>query len=118
MKTKVVVGIATACVLGFAGYTSLRDRSFHERQFDSSSWKNGDLRLRGEMVASLERQRLLSDKSRDEVLALLGKPDEERDYQLRYRVDVGRRIAWETFTEILIVTFDEKYRVYRAERVD
>jgi hypothetical protein len=117
-KSKVVVGVVAACILGFAAYTSLRDYSFRQRQFDSSTWKQGDVRVRGEMVESLCAQSLLRDKTRDDVLALLGKPDEDHAGQLRYRVDVGRRIAWRPFLVSLFVEFDDKMRVYRVETVD
>ncbi len=114
----VAVFVLAAFLLVVAAYTSLHDRTFSPRQFDSLSWRQGDVRMRGEMTASLQRQALLRNKSRDEVLALLGKPDEDREYQLRYQVDVGRRIAWSRFCEILIVTLDEKHNVDRVERVD
>jgi hypothetical protein len=115
---KVAVAVIAACVLGLAGYTSLRDYSFHQRQFDSGAWKEGDVRVRGEMVESLLAQSLLRDKTTDEVAALLGKPDEGVEGQLRYRVDVGRRIAWRPFRVSLIVEFDDKSRVYKAVVVD
>jgi hypothetical protein len=117
-KGKLAVGIVVTCALVVAGYTSLRDYSFRPRQFDSSEWKQGPLRLRGEMVASLQQQTLLVGKSRDEVLTLLGKPDEDFGHQLRYSVDVGRRIAWEMFPEKLIVELDERSHVDRVLRVD
>ena len=113
-----MVGFAAACILGLAAYTSLHDYSFRQRQFDSSGWKQGNLRVRGEMVESLRAQSLLHDKTRDEVLDLLGKPDVDHVGQLRYRVDVGRRIAWSMFPVSLIVNFDDKGRVYQVVTVD
>jgi len=122
VTAKLTLGLVAVLVLMFvlvvAAYTSLHDHTFNPRQFDSQSWKQGDLRMRGEMVESLQSQALLRNKSRDEVLALIGKPDEDRGYQLRYEVDVGRRIAWSRFCEILVVTLDEKQNVDRVERVD
>jgi hypothetical protein len=105
-------------MLGLAGYTSLRDYSFHQRQFETSAWKQGAVRVRGEMVESLRGQSLLRDKTREDVLALLGKPDEDHEGLLRYRIDVGRRIAWRPFLVTLIVEFDDKMRFYRADVVD
>ncbi len=119
IKGKVVVGVAAACILGFAAFTSLHDRSFRERQFDSSGWKQGDARVRGEMVDSLRSQSLLRDKTWVQVLELLGKPDaDDEGHLLRYRVDVGRRIAWRPFLVTLYVVFDDKSRVYRVETID
>ena len=70
------------------------------------------------MVASLREQSLLRDKTREDVLALLGKPDEDHEGLLRYRVDVGRRIGWRPFLVTLTVQFDGKMRFYRAEVTD
>jgi hypothetical protein len=115
---KTVVGTLLLCGLGLAGYTSFHDRSSHQREFDSNGWKEGNPRTRGQMVASLQAQSLLLKKTRDELLGLLGKPDEEVQGLLRYRVDVGLRIAWEPFLITLAIEFDEKTRVYRAVTVD
>ena len=105
-------------MLGLAGYTSLRDYSFHQRQFETSAWKQGAMRIRGEMVESLRGQSLLHGKTREDVLALLGKPDEDHEGLLRYRIDVGRRIAWRPFLVTLVVEFDGNMRFYRADVVD
>ena len=115
----ILLGILVLCGLVLAGYTCFHDRSFRQRGFDSAAWKVGTARARGEMVASLQVQSLLQQKTRDEVTALLGKPDEEYEGGLlRYRVDVGRRIAWEPFLLTLIVKLGENARVYRVEIVD
>ena len=99
----ILLGTLLLCGLVFAGYTCFHDRSFRQREFDSAAWKVGTARTRGEMVASLQVQSLLQQKTRDEVTGLLGKPDEEHEGGLlRYRVDVGRRIAWEPFLLTLI----------------
>jgi hypothetical protein len=118
VKLKVMVGVATICVLGLVAYTSLRDYSFRQREFDPRAWKQGNLRARGEMVDSLQARSLLRDKTREEVLDLLGTPDESHEGQLRYRVDMGRRIGWRPFPVSLLVEFDDKSRVYRVERLD
>ena len=114
----VLAGVIVACVLAGAAYTSLRDYSFRPRQFDSIAWQSGDVRVRGQMSESLWTQSLLRDKTRDEVLALLGKPEEDHEGQLRYRLDVGRRIWWRPFLVTLFIEFDDKMRVHRTEIVD
>ena len=50
---------------------------------------------------------LLRDKTREEVLDLLGAPDESHEGQLRYKVDIGRRIGWRPFPVSLFVEFEE-----------
>ncbi len=42
--------------------------------FNSAQWKNGDLRLRGQMSSDLEKSKILEGKTRDEVRDLLGEP--------------------------------------------
>jgi hypothetical protein len=119
IKGKVAAGVGAVCVLAFGAFTSLHDRSFHERPFDSDVWKPGNARVRGEMVESLRSQSLLRDKTRLQVLELLGKPDaDDEGHLLRYRVDVGRRIAWRRFLVTFYVSFDENSRVYRVEMID
>ena len=117
-KSNILGGVAALCILGFVAYTSLHDISFHQRSFDSSAWQSGDVRCRGEMVRSLRVQSLLRDKTQDQIVALLGKADEDLKGQLRYRVDMGRRIVWRPFLMALVVSFDDKGRVYQAEMVD
>jgi hypothetical protein len=113
-----VVGVVVMCALAFVAYTSSRDLSFHPRQFDSTAWKQGDIRVRGEMIESLRSQALLRDKTRDEVLALLGKPDGDDQGQIRYHVDIGMRIAWRPFLSSLYIEFDDKSRVSGVQMVD
>jgi co-chaperonin GroES (HSP10) len=115
---KIVAGILVVCVLGIAAYTSAHDHSFRQRQFDSNAWKQGDVRVRGEMVGYLLSQSLLRNKTRAEVIALLGEPDKDYTNQVRYQVDVGRRIAWHPFFESLIIDFDENARVCQVVKVD
>ncbi len=113
-----VTGFALILVAAFLTHDLFRDNSFLPRKFDSVSWKTGDMRVRGEMVASLQEQSVLRGKSEDEVLAILGQPDEDLDGSFLYRLDVGRRMVGRTLVVALIVEFDERAQVQRAEVVD
>lgn len=42
--------------------------------FDSEKWKNGDLRVRGQMSKDLEKSKVLEGKTKTEVKFLLGEP--------------------------------------------
>ncbi len=42
--------------------------------FKSEQWKNGDLRLRGQMSSNLKKSKILEGKTRSEVRELLGEP--------------------------------------------
>lgn len=114
----ITIGVVTVSISGFVGYSSLRDYTFHQRPFDSGAWKQGNARVRGEMLESLRDQSLLGGKTRSEVLDTLGKPDMDREGQIRYIVDNGRRIMWKPFLSSLIVEFDGNSRVYRVDTVD
>jgi hypothetical protein len=70
------------------------------------------------MIESLRSQALMRDKTRDEVLALLGKPDGDDQGQIRYHVDIGMRIAWRPFLSSLYIEFDDKSRVSGVQMVD
>jgi len=118
VKWKVFAIAAGVCLLCFAGYTALRDWSFHQRQFDSALWKQGNARIRGEMVDSLHRGSFLHGKNRDETIDLLGKPDEDHQGVFVYRIDLGRRLAWHSLVETLWVEFNDRLVVSRLERTD
>src|SRR5215510_7183467 len=56
-------------------------RPFQERKFDSKLWREGDAQTRGEMSKDLQWNRSesgdypLENKTREQVLAILGEPD-------------------------------------------
>jgi hypothetical protein len=114
----VIVSTVAACILFLAAYSSVVDDSFREREFDSMIWQHGNVRIRGEMVRSLTGKAVLLGKSKEQVVTLLGNPDEDESGQFRYRVDVGRRVAWKPFLVNLCVGFDEQRRVSSAAMVD
>jgi len=77
---KISVGILLLCC--FISCDSVREkRVFQERKFDSDLWRKGDAQTRGEMSEDLRWKKtesgryVLDDKTRTEVLALLGEPD-------------------------------------------
>ena len=69
------------------------------------------------MAKSLKDQCVLVGNPKSEVIALLGQPDQDYGAQLRYRVDVGRRIGREPFLVTLFVHLDGE-RVYGVDIVD
>jgi outer membrane protein assembly factor BamE (lipoprotein component of BamABCDE complex) len=117
-RTTVIVSTVLGCILFLAAYSSVVDHSFREREFNSMIWKQGGVRIRGEMVRSLQGKSVLLGMSKGQVVTLLGNPDEDESVQFRYRVDVGRRVAWKPFLVNLCVGFDEQMRVSSAAMVD
>jgi hypothetical protein len=67
-------------------------KDYRPREFDSAKWKGGNHTVRGTMYFDLFEKHRLTNKTRDEVLQLLGPPDkkvmiEGREVWL-YRIDV------------------------------
>ena len=118
MKWKVFTVGLGVILFSFAGYTSLRDRSYHQRTFDSNTWKQGNPRIRGEMMDSLHRGSFLRGKNREQTINLLGKPDEDHTGVFVYRIDLGRRLGWHPLVESLWVEFDDRLIVSRLEQTD
>ena len=67
-------------------------KDYKPREFDSAKWKSGNHTVRGTMYFDLFQKHTLTNKTRDDVLQLLGPPDkkvmiEGREVWL-YRIDV------------------------------
>jgi len=56
------------------------------QSFDRDSWRSSDESGRGRMVSDLICSGTLLDKNEQEIIQLLGKPDDRRGQQLVYRV--------------------------------
>jgi hypothetical protein len=78
-------------LIGFA----LKGNITHE-QFDSGKWKNwteseAELSLRWDMMNSLRNNHELNGKTKMEIIALLGKPDSETNFDFRYYLGMSKR---------------------------
>jgi hypothetical protein len=67
-------------------------KDYKPREFDSAKWKSGNHTVRGTMYFDLFEKHSLTNKTRDEVLELLGPPDKKVTIEGRevwlYRIDV------------------------------
>ncbi len=67
-------------------------KNYKPREFDSATWKSGNHTVRGTMYFDLFQKHTLSNKTRDNVLQLLGPPDKKVTIEGRevwlYRIDV------------------------------
>ncbi len=91
----VILVIAAAFFVAyFSGAIGKRDR-IGDRTFDPRSWHAGDRRVRGAMVADLERGGHLLGLSKGEALAVLGQPtaSDTSGHALAYVVDIGLRVG-------------------------
>ena len=71
------------------------------RKFDSEIWKSGNQATRGSMALDLQNSNILENKSKDDVAALLGPPDEKTDNWWGYGVKtISRCWFWKCRVEI------------------
>ena len=67
-------------------------KDYKPREFDSAKWKSGNHTVRGTMYFDLFQKHTLTNKTRDDVLQLLGPPDKKVTIEGRevwlYRIDV------------------------------
>jgi hypothetical protein len=109
-KTVIWISVGAVAVGCFAVgilFFSSHDPFFRARDFVSERWLAGDQRARGEMARSLVRSGFLSDKTKTEVLALLGRPDSISAAEMSYLVDIGMRWGGTPWTYRLIIHFHE-----------
>lgn len=78
----------------FLASCHISDFKSNNLPFNSEQWKNGDMRLRGQMTKDLEKSKILEGKTRDEVRDLIGEPfhinsmpDETENWS--YKTDKG-----------------------------
>lgn len=91
-------------LIGFA----LKGNIIHE-QFESEKWKNwteseAELSLRWDMMNSLRKKHELKGKAKSEIIALLGKPENESKSDFRYYLGMAKRGI---DTGSLVIKFDE-----------
>jgi hypothetical protein len=57
--------------------------------FDAKAWRNGDLRVRGQMARDLAHGNVLSGKTKKEVITMLGPPNKQDSKFVSYQIDLG-----------------------------
>lgn len=105
-----IAGVATI-------YFSAVDPFFRARSFDATSWKDGDVRTRGEMIQDLIEGPYLKGKSDEEVVALLGEGREE-DGVILYTIDMGVRIGFNPSLFEFALFFNKAGRIIDYEIVE
>ncbi len=106
IRLLVISPLTVVGVIAVWSYLNTPQISAHN--FDSEIWQRGSVAERGEMVWTLVESHLLLDKTRSEVLNMLGEPDlgDSTDSPLRYDIDIGSgkvRLSW---AYLLAVSFD------------
>lgn len=85
--------------------------------FDSATWKSGNDSARGQMADDLIDRRLLIGKTRAEVIAMLGEPDQDGGGSLGYFVyfstDNAARPAY-----VIRVEFDKHRKLVKDAHFD
>jgi hypothetical protein len=92
-------------------FISCKDIQSNDLEFNPAEWKKADFRVRGRMYDSLLEQRLLLGRTRNEVIELLGKPDEEKNDLVKYAVDLGSIFESWAQRYFILITFDEKTQI-------
>ncbi len=70
--------------------SACRDFQSNNLAFSKDEWKKNNIRLRGRMSGSLlEQKHLLAEKTKEEIIEILGEPDESGNHYLKYRIDWG-----------------------------
>lgn len=108
--------IAVAAFLAGAlfalSYLYLHDLSFRKQPFSAETWRSGNERTRGSMIADLMERDLLHGKSPSEITDLLGTPDSTNDPWFKhrpfliYKLDVGLKFGHEIWPHYLEVELD------------
>lgn len=76
-------------------FCSCRQRTEVEQiDFSSKVWLKGDILKRGQMVDSLIKRKILIDKTKTEVVEILGKPTHsEQEIPFIYQVDFNKKVG-------------------------
>ena len=91
---------------------SLKGNLVHEK-FDSEKWKSWQetettLSLRWDMMNSLRNEHNLKNKTKNEIIALLGNPENQSNSSFRYYLGISKRGI---NTGSLIIKFDNQHKV-------
>ena len=76
--------------------------------FDSQKWKEGNERERGSMSRNLIQEQILENKSKKEVIELLGDPDVDGEGCISYKLDLGGYASMADWSYILQICFDRE----------
>ncbi len=107
MKNLNSIILIFACVLIVACKADSQPKHL---KFDSTNWKSGNSRARGNMAHDLQRSPILADKTKVEVVELLGEPDNQKDSKTwLYKVNLGDTLTSPISSQInLNVFFDDQ----------
>lgn len=107
MRKLQIILILIFCCIGCS-----REKQNNDLQFDSVIWKTADKKIRGRMAPDLEKSKLLIDKSRKEVIELLGQIDVKNEEQWIYLIDIG-----DIYDFYFKINFDEKTGKVRSSYI-
>ena len=90
-------------------------RDYSEKSFNSQDWLKGDAIERGRMFADIYAQRILKDKSKEDVRILLGEPDKKQYIKgleiWLYHVEHSRKLPHKFFP----VSFEENGKTFAGK---
>ncbi len=100
-------------LIGIVLFGCVTDFKSNDVTFDSVEWKNGDLRVRGQMSKDLEKSKVLEGKTKTEVKSLLGEPNHTNDTNSNYEhwsyeTDKGTELSNDVWIHYYNIEFDKK----------
>lgn len=114
------LGIAFLCaVTGCSSEAEDRGLS-SQQQFDTTVWKQGDTKVRGEMAQDLvsKKKILLVNKTKSHIKDMLGPPDSIMARSWEYTVDLGQDYLGASWMYRVKVIFSEQEKVTDAMLLD
>lgn len=76
-------------------------------QFERSLWQAGSQIERGRMARDLESSGRLLGLGREQIIDLLGPPDDQTGASMSYKVDIGHRFGSDPWFYLLRIEFNE-----------
>lgn len=99
-----LVSVAAAAILLF--YRPVVEMLL-AKKFDPSAWQVGSQIERGRMARDLVSSRMLLGRSREQVVGILGDPNERSSASMSYTVDIGHRFGLHPWTYRLCIEFKD-----------
>jgi len=97
--------------------SSCKDFQDNNLKFEQNEWKKADVRIRGRMYRSLIEEKILLGKTRDEVIEILGEPEQTDPTFIKYAVDLGAIHERWLQKYFFFVFFDEQTQKVRATAI-
>lgn len=106
---KLLFGAIILLINGCFDKANDENQQLKKTTFNSVDWINGDFTIKGQMINDLVQSELLTNKSRSEVIEILGEPENynQNDKFIYYNLDTGIKYNSDSWFEILRIEFNK-----------